>query len=106
MDWICIDTATGDRIGVFGLVRDETKTEINYLLAPKAQHKGYASEAVKALIKYAVSQWNTSQIIAEIHQDNFASIALAERLGFTVLSKTENFVCYGTSLKNEKVEDF
>ena len=57
-DWMCIEKDSGTRAGVFGLVRESECAEINYILAPEAQHKGYATEAIGALIKYAFTKMN------------------------------------------------
>ena len=62
-DWICIEKESGNRIGVFGLYKKEKKAEINYLLAPEAQHKGYAAEAIKSLIDYASKMWDSEHTV-------------------------------------------
>ncbi len=94
-DWICIEKESGNRIGVFGLYKEEKKAEVNYLLAPEGQHKGYAIEAIKSLIDYASKMWNSEQVIAEIHQDNKPSIALMDKLGFEIINQNGSFVIYG-----------
>lgn len=94
-DWMCVAQESGKKIGVFGLVRDGENAEINYLLAPEAQHKGYAGEAVKALVKYAADTWKEKRVIAEIHKDNTSSVALVKKLGFCLQSCEGDFVIYG-----------
>lgn len=94
-DWICIEKESGQRIGVFGLVREDDKAEVNYLLSPDAQHKGYANEAIRGLIKYASETWNVRLVVAEIHEDNTPSISLVEKMGFTLMSCVKPFVVYG-----------
>lgn len=81
-DWLSIERNTGARIGVFGLVKGKSSAEVNYILSPEAQHKGYASEAIEALIDYAHSKWTIISVKAEIHRDNSPSISLVSRLGF------------------------
>ncbi len=93
-DWICIEKESVNRIGIFGLYKEE-KIEVNYLLAPEEQHKGYATEAIRGLIDYASKKWNSKQVVAEIHQSNKPSIALVEKLGFEVISQDNPFVVYG-----------
>lgn len=97
-DWICIEKESKKRIGVFGLTREGDKAEVNYLLAPEGQHKGFAAEAVQKLIEYAAENWNSRQVIAEIHRDNKPSLDLAEKLGFNVISEDEPFVIYGITV--------
>ena len=97
LDWMCIEKDSGKKIGVFGLViNDKDSAEINYLLAPDAQHKGYAVEAIRRLIEFTDSM-NVSHIIAEIHKENEPSVRLVQKLGF-VLEKAEgDFEIYGNS---------
>ena len=95
-DWICVDKSSGRKIGVFGAVRDGNTAEVNYLLATYAQHKGYASEAVKMVIEYVRSELHIKRVAAEIHRDNAPSIALAERTGFTLESESGDFLLYSS----------
>lgn len=92
-DWLCIEDISNTPIGVFGLNIENDQAEVNYLLAPEAQHRGYAGEAVKALIHYANDSRGIHTITAEIHIDNLASRKLAEALGFK-LRKIENIFAY------------
>ncbi len=93
-DWMCFDKQTGIRIGVFGLYKDDGFAEVNYLLAPEAQHKGFATEAVKELMRFASDEWGYKRFIAEIHEENEASVKLAEKLGFRVESCNPPFNVY------------
>ena len=97
-DWICIEKMSGNRIGIFGLLRDGEKAEISYLLAPEAQHKGYAIEVIRELIVYAEKKWNCKQIVAEIHKDNKSSIKLVKKLGFSMISCLDFFYIYGMEI--------
>ena len=93
VDFICIRKDTDEKIGVFGFVRTGDSAEVNYLLSKEAQHKGYASEALKGLMKY-VSSCGIRKFTAEIHKENGPSLMLAERLGFKPFSEKVNFVTY------------
>ena len=95
-DWMCIEKGTGKKIGIFGLAFGDNNAEINYLLAPNAQHKGYAIEAIRCLLDYA-KQKNALHVIAEIHKDNNPSIRLIRKLGFILEKKEGAFVIYGNS---------
>ena len=95
-DWICIEKDSGKRIGVFGLYKtDDKKVEINYLLSPEGQHKGYAAEVIMGLIGYSSKMWNVKQVVAEIHKDNQPSLALVKKLGFKFISLKDSFFTYG-----------
>lgn len=47
------------------------------------RRKGYASEAILLVARYFFHELRYQKINAEVHDDNVASIALHERLGFT-----------------------
>lgn len=94
-DWMCIEKKSKNRIGVFGLCKEDDRVEVNYLLIPEVQHKGYATEAIRSLVNYASGNWNIRNIVAEIHEENIPSIKLIEKLGFKVVKKEEQFVTFG-----------
>lgn len=94
-DWMCIEKESEKRVGVFGLYRDKESAEVNYLLAPEAQHKGYATEAIRSLIEYAFVKWNSKRVFAEIHKENKPSIELVKKMGLEIVSQDETFVVYG-----------
>lgn len=99
-DWICLNKEKEERIGVFGIIKGDESVELNYLLAPEAQHKGYATEAIRALIDYASKKWDIGKVVAEIHEDNRPSILLAERLGFKQASYKYPFYVYELMIEN------
>ncbi len=55
--------------------------EVGYTVFPTYRGRGYASEAVKALVHWARSQ-GVDHFVASIAPGNAASLALARRLGF------------------------
>ena len=93
-DWMCIEKKSGKKIGVCGLTKEGFSAEVNYLLAPDAQHKGYARESLSSIIQYAQDKWHTDRIIAEIHKDNGPSIALVKKLGFVLYLAEGDYVFY------------
>lgn len=97
LDFMCLTKDNQHKIGVFGLVLDVSSAEINYILAPEAQHHGYAQEAVIALMSFAQNNWDIDRFMAEIHKDNEPSIKLIEKLGFNKLFETG---CFLTFYKN------
>lgn len=56
--------------------------EIGYLLGEKYQHKGYASEAMEAVISYLFQERKLYMIEAKYNENNIASGKLLSRLGF------------------------
>lgn len=78
---VCLNEGTmiGD-IGVHFI--EEYQIEIGYTFSPEHQGKGYAFEAVKAVIHNAFSEWKKHRVVASVDPDNVQSIKLLERLGF------------------------
>jgi RimJ/RimL family protein N-acetyltransferase len=52
-------------------------------VVPERRRKGYASEAILLVARYYFQELRYQKMNAEVHDDNPASIALHERLGFT-----------------------
>ena len=73
----------GTLIGDVGLhTLDEWQLELGYTLAPEHQGKGYATEAIAAVLRQAFAVWNKHRVTASVDPENRASIRLLERLGF------------------------
>jgi ribosomal-protein-alanine N-acetyltransferase len=60
--------------------------EIIWSLVPGAQGRGYATEAARAVLDYALGPLGLPEILAEIDEGNTASARVAERLGMTAFS--------------------
>ena len=60
--------------------------EIGYGAQPKQQSRGYMTEAVAGMIKWAAEQKNVKFILAETRKDNTASIKILKKNGFTFLT--------------------
>ncbi len=58
--------------------------ECGWVMAPQAQGKGYASEAVLAACAWADAQRLGRRVVCIIAPDNPASIRVAEKTGFTL----------------------
>lgn len=56
-------------------------SEIGYFLSPAYWHRGYATEAVAALIDLLFAE-GQRRVVADTDPDNAASIAVTKRLGF------------------------
>jgi len=60
--------------------------EIIWSLAPEAQGHGYATEAARAVLDYALGPLGLPEVLAEIDEGNTASARVAERLGLTAFA--------------------
>lgn len=61
----------------------EEHPEVAYSLAPSAWGNGYAIEAARAVVEYALGPLGLPAVLAEVDEGNTASIAIIERLGMT-----------------------
>jgi RimJ/RimL family protein N-acetyltransferase len=57
--------------------------EMGWIMAPQAQGRGYATEAVLAALAWADGALGGGEIVAIISHDNGASIRIAEKGGFS-----------------------
>jgi ribosomal-protein-alanine N-acetyltransferase len=84
-EWITEERATGDAIGLCGLILwpdidGAEELEVAYLLARGAWGKGYATEAAAAIRDHALAL-GTERPVSLIYPDNGASIRVAEKNG-------------------------
>lgn len=83
MHW-CIAEADSDNcVGLIDAVADEQQSsiELSYVIAPSCRKKGYASEAVREVIRYLHEECGFHRIAAEINTENIASTRVAEKSG-------------------------
>jgi RimJ/RimL family protein N-acetyltransferase len=57
--------------------------EIFYSLAPGWWGRGYATEAARAVVDHALGPLGLPEVLAEVDEDNTASVAVVKRLGMT-----------------------
>lgn len=74
-------TVIGDLLLVLRSVEHET-LEVGYVFATAQQGRGYATEAVRALVDLAFSTLGARRLVARVDARNAPSRALLERLGF------------------------
>ncbi|MCM3710399.1 GNAT family N-acetyltransferase [Sporosarcina luteola] len=93
--WFVVDKATdaivGD-IGFKGKPSGNQTVEIGYGIIPSAQNKGYATEAVGALIEWAFASGQVKRVIAECLQDNFASTKVLGKLGLRQIGREDTML--------------
>lgn len=90
--WLMIDpgnTVVGD-LGFTGRPDHDGDVEIGYSVLPAYRGHRYASEAVVALVAWALEQPRVSSVEAACAHDNTPSIRVLERAGFTRVSEHED----------------
>jgi [ribosomal protein S5]-alanine N-acetyltransferase len=67
--------------------------ELGYILSPRYQRQGYASEAAAALVRYGFSTGQVHRAVAHCNPENTASWKLLEKIGFRRegLHRQDNF---------------
>lgn len=82
--FLMVENASCEIIGQAALMQDiineEKHFEVGYILKKKYWHKGFATEAAKALADYAFNTLKLKEIIFEIRPENIPSRKVAERL--------------------------
>lgn len=75
--------ASGERIGICGLVKREAldDVDIGYALLPQFRGKGLAFEAASAVMTYGREVLGLGRVVAVTAPDNEASIRVLEKLG-------------------------
>ena len=77
-------TSTAQPIGMCGLLKRDIlpDPDVGYAFLPEFWSRGYASEAVRAVLDDARQRLALSRVAAVVSNDNTASIRLLERMGF------------------------
>lgn len=80
---------TGLPIGSVGcsFYADMGKVGITYFIGVNFRNKGYASEAIKAYVRFFFEHYDENEIIATVREDNIQSWKAIERAGFALTEK-------------------
>ena len=83
--WAAEDQASGSFVGWFSLrplqEGDPREVHLGFRLRRAAWGKGYATEAVRALIRLGFTEWGVQRVVATTYQDNVASRRVMEKAG-------------------------
>ncbi len=79
-----IEMKDGTHIGelCFKGVDESGSTEIGYGISEEYQNRGYATEAVSAVVDWALRQNAINCVTAEVDKENIASVKVLEKSGF------------------------
>jgi ribosomal-protein-alanine N-acetyltransferase len=83
-NWLCRDRTSAKLVGgaQATYLPNEDASFVAYGIYPRFQRKGYAREAVRAVIAYQREAYGVRRILAEMHVRNAPSYRLVESLGF------------------------
>ncbi len=96
--WVLIDRSNKKRIGTCGFhlwEREKKEVEIGFELMETFNGKGYMSEAVKAIIRFAKANMGVSKIRAVVYTENQKCKKLVESIGFKIVGKEEDCLFRG-----------
>jgi ribosomal-protein-alanine N-acetyltransferase len=80
-------------VGFFGPPRDG-RVEIGYGIVESRRRRGYATEAVTAMLDYAFARPGVIEVVATADLDNPASIRVLDKSGLSYQSQDEARVTY------------
>jgi ribosomal-protein-alanine N-acetyltransferase len=90
--WILINKLENIKMGTCGFHiwdREKKKAEIGFELMQQYTGKGFMTEAVEAIIKFARTEMKVNKIIAIVYIENRDCKRLLEKLGFIIVGKEE-----------------
>jgi ribosomal-protein-alanine N-acetyltransferase len=70
---------------------EPTDMEISYMFLPEHWGKGYAREAIKAILDFCKQKLNLNRVVSETQTANIRSCLLLETLGYRAESQIERF---------------
>jgi RimJ/RimL family protein N-acetyltransferase len=85
-----VDAVTGELVGDVGLspaVGEPGVMKLGYTIAPEFQRRGYATEAVRALVEYAFEVLGADVVRIYADGDNVASHRVAEKSGLRLVER-------------------
>ena len=89
--WVMVETETDTVVGDIGFIRppdDAGEIEVGYSVVPSRRRRGYATEALAALVAWAFEQPGVTAILAGTDPDNDPSQRVLRSAGFEVTDAT------------------
>jgi len=82
--WLVRERDGTGLVGAAGLrPLEDLGLEVYYSLEPGARGRGFATEAARAVVEYALGPLGKPEVLAEVDEGNDASAAVVRRLGMT-----------------------
>ena len=91
--WVVRHRESGRLLGRAGIGHREEEgrvlMELGYIIGCEYQNQGYATEVCEAVMEYAAVQLQTDELHCMIHPQNYPSLRVARKLGFTLVNSGE-----------------
>lgn len=87
--WAIVEQTSGSTIGGCGIVRPEgwPRHELSWWIAPMARRRGYAEEAARAAIRWALDVLGWDAVETHMKDENIAARALSFKLGGKLIAR-------------------
>jgi RimJ/RimL family protein N-acetyltransferase len=82
--WKLIERGSGTMIGLCGLQPLGNEIEVGWWLATERWGEGFASEAARSALRFAIDEVGLDRVVAIIHAENQASMQVARRIGMSL----------------------
>jgi RimJ/RimL family protein N-acetyltransferase len=94
--WALEEKSTGTFAGDLGFAEFKREIEpsilgipeVGWVLAPHAQGKGYATEALRAIVAWGDRHFDRARTVCLIHPENQPSLRVAEKCGYKEFHRT------------------
>lgn len=93
--WLAINKPDGKIVGDIGFKGKPDSlgiVEMGYGIVPGERRKGYATEAARALLRWAFGSSQVLKIKADCHVSNKVSARVLEKIGMAAVSKDDNYI--------------
>ncbi|MFN8369578.1 MAG: GNAT family N-acetyltransferase [Bacteriovoracaceae bacterium] len=88
--WIGKSKESNHPVGIFEITLVGSEAFIGYTVFKDFWSKGFATEAVAAMIDYISEVYRIDRFVIEMDTRNLASVRIAEKLGFEFVGRREN----------------
>jgi len=90
--WQLVERSSGLVIGGIGFLTPPTAgtVEIGYGVVPSRQRRGYATEAVRTMVRLASADGTVATVVASTDRDNVASQRVLEKSGFQCVERGDD----------------
>jgi [ribosomal protein S5]-alanine N-acetyltransferase len=94
--WVMIERESGSVVGDIGFIGPPGggSIEIGYSVIPARRRRGYATEAARAIVDWALREPEVNVVVASCDSGNEPSIGTLERIGFLRAGEAEGQILW------------
>lgn len=93
--WTIVEKSSGSVIGRAGIdpQKESGLPDLGFVIEKSKRHLGYALEACRAILRYSKNELGLSKIQARVNPNNFPSVSLLKKLGFSDSYEKSDDLC-------------